>query len=315
MAEPLSQASIPVHSFQRGHCLDFQHWLAIRALLRDWQPDVIHVFGIDALRTLSFASLLRRSALPPVVLSLPPSWLRSRRLSWYARRLVRRASRLIASCESDRVAIAAAGLPANKARVIRPGVSRTKARVELDLPPGPILMTAGHMREFGRLMDAIWVAEILSYVAPDLQTVVVGEGDFKRRLLDYFHDMPRITSRVHFLGARNDAASLLGLADVVLVPHRRLGGTFTTLEAMAAGRAVVATRLPHIEAIIRDGETGMLATPADQPGIARPCLRLLENSTLRETIGNAAREAVGRDFSLDAMIADFATTYEEASVR
>jgi glycosyltransferase involved in cell wall biosynthesis len=315
MGEPLSQTGIPIHSFQRGHRLDFQHWLALRALLRDWQPDVIHVWGIDALKTLHFASLLRRAALPPIVLSLPPSWLRNRRTSWFIRRVLGRVSRLIASCESDRLAIIAAGLPDGRTHVIRPGIGQAHPGVKLELPPGPILMTAGHMNEFGRLMDAIWVAEILSYVVPNLQTVVIGEGDFKRRLLDYFRDMPRISETVHFLSARPDAAALLGLADVVLVPHRRLGGTFTTLEAMAAGRAVVATRLPHLESIIRDGETGMLATPADQPGIARPCLRLLENNDLRATIGNAARDAVARDFSLDAMIANFATTYEEASKR
>jgi glycosyltransferase involved in cell wall biosynthesis len=74
---------------------------------------------------------------------------------------------------------------------------------------------------------------------------------------------------VPFLGARPDAAALPQCADVVLVPHRRLGGTITTLEAMAIGRAVVATRLPHLEALIRDGAIGLLATPADQPALAR----------------------------------------------
>ena len=316
MGEALRSAGIAVHNFQRGHRFDFQHWLSLRRLLRDAQPDLIHVWGLDALRTLQYASFLRRSSLPPLVLSLPPTSLRYKRLSWWERRLLSRAARFIATCESDCAAFASLGFPAEKTRLLRPGVpipSRPRLSVEqLNLPKGPILMACGHMHGFGRMMDAIWVAEILSYVVPNLQTVVIGEGGFRHRILDYFLSMPRIAESVHFLGARADAPELLALADVVIVPHRRLGGTFTTLEAMAAGRPVVATRLPHLGALLRDDETGMLANMADQPGLARGCLRLLESESKRDAIGAAAKESVLRDFSLDAMVAAFAETYDEA---
>jgi glycosyltransferase involved in cell wall biosynthesis len=311
LAEPLSRAGIPIHCFRRGHRLDIRHYLALRELVRDWQPNLIHVWGLGPLRTLRYGTLLRRSALPPILLSLPPSSLRNRRLSWWERRLLARVSRFIATCESDSRTIAAAGLPNGRTRVIRPGISHPQPGGKLDLPPGPILMSVGHMHGFGRLMDAVWVTEILSYVMSGLQLVVIGEGEFKQRVLGYFRSMPRIANAVHFLGARPDAADLFAQADVALIPHRRLGGTFTTLDAMAAGRAVVATRLPHLEAIIRDGETGTLATPVDQPGIARCCLRLLENDKLRTTLGAAARASVARDFPLDTMIAQFASTYDE----
>ena len=172
-------------------------------------------------------------------------------------------------------------------------------------------MVCGHMRAIGRLMDAFWVTEILSYVIAKLQIVVVGDGVYRQRVLDYFRQTSRITSNVHFLGDRPDATELLPFADVVIVPHRQLGGTFATLEAMAAGKPVVAARLPHLQAIIRDGETGMLATPADQPALARACLRLFENENQRKAIAAAARDAVANAFSLDTMIANFATLYDE----
>jgi glycosyltransferase involved in cell wall biosynthesis len=314
MSEPLATAGIPIHCFQRGHRLDFQHWLALRTLLRDWRPDLIHVWSLGAIRTLRYASFLRRAALPPMVVSLPPSQLRIHRLTWWERRLIASVKVFIGTCDADRIAFAAAGLPVEKIQVIRPGISCSRLSERIDLPDGPILMTAGHMQGFGRLMDSVWVAEILTYVLPNLQLVVIGEGDFKQRILDYFRGMQRIVKSVHFLGARPDAAALLGLADVVLIPHRQQGGTFTTLEAMAAGRAVVATNLPHLQAIIRTGETGNLATPADQPGLARACLRLLEDPKQRNAIGGAAREAVMREFSLDAMIARFAAVYDEAAL-
>ncbi len=319
MAQPLTNAGVPVHSFPRGHLFDFKYLFALRRLVCDWQPDLIHAWGLEAVRTLRYSSLLRSATLPPLIVSLPPSWLLHRRLSWHSRQLLSRIARFVGSCESDRNALAAAGLATEKIRIVHPGVplpGRSQSDASLPgIPPGPILMACGHMHGFGRMMDAPWVAEILLYVIPNLQTVVIGEGSFRDRILWYFRGMPRIAKSVHFLGARPDAAELLALADVVLTPHRRLGGTFTTLEAMAAGRPVVATRLPHLEALIRDGETGMLANPADQPGLARGCLRLLENDARRAAIAMAARDAVARDFRLEAMAAGFAETYEEASKR
>lgn len=317
--ESIAREGIAVYSFAKAHRFDFQHWFELRRVLRTFQPEIIHVWGIEALRTLRYATLLRPGALPPIVLSLPPSWIRGRRLGWWDRRLLSRVSRFVSSCESDRTAMTAAGLPAVKVVTIRPGIpasSPTSAsRADFGIPPGPIVMSVGHMQGFGRLMDAFWVAEILSYVLPDLQLAVVGEGDFRPRVLGYFENMPRIASRVHFLGARTDAPELMSLADVVLVPHRRLGGTFTTLEAMAAGKPVVATRLPHLVEIIRDNETGMLANPADQPGLARGCLRLLENDEKQEAMGQAAREMVQHDFTVEEMVHRFAATYDEVLIR
>lgn len=317
-ANRLTDVGIGLHQFERGHRFDFQHWFALRRVLRDFQPDLIHVWGLDAFRALRYAAFLKPSVLPPMVLSLPPSYLRSRKLSWWERRLLSRVSRFIASCEADRIALSSAGLGNDKIATIRPGTptpNRTKlARHDLGIPPGPILMSVGHMQGFGRLMDSIWITEILAHVVPDVQTVIIGEGDFRLRILEYFHAMPSIAKSVHFLGARADAAELFSLADIVIVPHRRLGGTFTTLEAMAAGKPVVATRLPHLAEIIRDGETGMLANSTDQPGLARACMRLLESPDKRESIGSTARETASRAFALDGMTAAFATTYDDALI-
>lgn len=314
MAEPLSRSAIPVHCLHRGYRFDFHHWFRLRRLVQDFQPDLIHVWGGDALRTLRFASFLNRT--PPIVFSLPPSRVRYRRLGWWERRSIAQAARIVATCESDRTAFMVAGLPSERITLIRPGVVIPKQSTPTELPAGipscgPILMVCGHMHTVGRLMDAFWVTEILSYVIAKLQIVVLGDGAYRQRVLDYFRQTSRITNNVHFLGARPDATEFLPFADVLIVPHRQLGGTFATLEAMAAGKPVVAARLPHLETIIRDGETGMLATPADQPALARACLRLFENENQRKAMAAAARNAVANAFSSDTMIANFATLYDE----
>ena len=216
-----------------------------------------------------------------------------------------------------------AGLPAGKTHVVRPGVPRLEPgpdapnfRLLHGIPPdAPIIMGIGHLESSDRFHDAVWAYEFMKYIMPDLQLVLIGEGPNRHRLGSHFRSARRSGLGVHFLGFRADAPSLLQHADVAQVPHRRSGGTYAVLEAMAAGRAVVATRLPHLAELIRDGETGVMTPPVDQPALARATLRLLQNRSLREQIGARAREVVERDFRVENMTREFVGLYENVMER
>ena len=83
------------------------------------------------------------------------------------------------------------------------------------------------------------------------------------------------------------------------------------LEAMAASRAVVASRVGGIPEIVEDGFEGFLVEPMDVDSLAERCRRLIESPDVARTMGEQARKRVERDFSAVAMADRVASVYKE----
>jgi glycosyltransferase involved in cell wall biosynthesis len=82
------------------------------------------------------------------------------------------------------------------------------------------------------------------------------------------------------------------------VPSLEEGGRMATLEAMAAGRAVLASNLPGLADLVADGETGLLVPPDDKLALARAARVLLEDEPRRRRMGEVARERARTHFPL-----------------
>ena len=99
----------------------------------------------------------------------------------------------------------------------------------------------------------------------------------------------------------------LAAADVVVVT-RRAGGANVVLEAMAAGRPVVAANTPELAAIVRNGETGILVPPGDPPAAAKAINRLALDAGLRARMGEAAARAAA-EFTVERAVAAWTAAY------
>jgi glycosyltransferase involved in cell wall biosynthesis len=206
-----------------------------------------------------------------------------------------------------------------KLRVVRPGVSIPQAPVsDADFraahglaPADRVLMTVGHFDAPERFRDGVGAFDNLRGIDPSLHLFLIGDGAYRQRLVDMSQFAARPELGIHFLGTRSDAPALLSQADIVLVAHRRTGGTYAVLEALAAGRPVVASRLPHLAELIRDGETGLLVAPGNISALVRSTMRLLNDEKLCQTMGAAARCAAETYFSAARMATDFAELYDE----
>jgi glycosyltransferase involved in cell wall biosynthesis len=84
---------------------------------------------------------------------------------------------------------------------------------------------------------------------------------------------------------------------------------------MAAGRPVVASRLPELTEIIVDGETGFLVPPGDKTALARQTRRLLEDADLARRLGEAGRRRAAECFSLARLIQQCSGLYEGNGLR
>lgn len=116
---------------------------------------------------------------------------------------------------------------------------------------------------------------------------------------------------VHLLGRRRDVADLLHAADVFVLSSRQEGFPITILEAMAAGKPIVATDVGGCAEAVVHGETGLIVPPEDPEALAEALASLLADPELAGRMGAAGRERVLREFTVDRMVEQHLALYEE----
>jgi glycosyltransferase involved in cell wall biosynthesis len=146
--------------------------------------------------------------------------------------------------------------------------------------------------------------------APALRIWIAGEGPL-RASLEAEHRALSLGTVVRFLGFREDVVDLLRAADLFVVSSTLEGMGTSTLDAMAAGLPVVATRVGGIPEIVSDGGSGILVPARDPEALADAMVRVAADSALRAALGEGGRSAV-RHFSADRTAAETRRVYEEA---
>ena len=107
---------------------------------------------------------------------------------------------------------------------------------------------------------------------------------------------------VAFLGWRDDVAELLAASDVVVLPSYSEAYPTVLMEAAAAGRPVVATRVGGVAEIVDHGRTGLLVASGDVSGLADAVCEIFSNARRARRFGEEARKRATRDFSLDRQV-------------
>jgi glycosyltransferase involved in cell wall biosynthesis len=102
--------------------------------------------------------------------------------------------------------------------------------------------------------------------------------------------------------------SILGLADLSVVPSRSEGLSLAAIESMASGLAVVAARVGGLPEVVRDGETGLLVEPENPPALAAAVTRVLGDAALRTSLAATARR-LSLAYDLDAYCARLERLY------
>jgi glycosyltransferase involved in cell wall biosynthesis len=183
------------------------------------------------------------------------------------------------------------------------------------LDPGvQLIVTIGPLEPDKGMREAVWVLDILKFLAENIHLAVIGEGP-ERGKIERFSQGIQAADRVHFLGERGDVAAWLARADLVWVLGKGDGGVNAALEAMAAGQAVIATRRPALAEIIDSGATGILAPSDDKPALARLTRQLLSEPEQRRQLGAAARSAALERFSTPRLVDAFARLYDGEMAR
>jgi glycosyltransferase involved in cell wall biosynthesis len=136
---------------------------------------------------------------------------------------------------------------------------------------------------------------------PNTRFFIVGRGELMEELQALASSL-RLKGQLVFTGFRGDVGDFYKIADLYVMSSVEEGLGTAVLDAMAAGKPVVATTAGGLPEIVCDGKTGRLVAPADPAALAEGMLDLLTRPELADAMAAEARAKVRQCFSIQAMV-------------
>jgi glycosyltransferase involved in cell wall biosynthesis len=186
-------------------------------------------------------------------------------------------------------------------------------RAGLGLPAEALLL--GSVARFDpvkRLSTLVRAVHRLAPSHPRLALLLVGGGAEEAGLRRLAAELG-LEERVNFTGFVDEALGIYPLLDLYVSASLKEGLPYALLEAMAAGRAVVATDVAGNRDVVVAGETGLLVPPEDPDALARAVAGLLADPARRRLMGEAGRQRVLKEFSVEPMARATADVYRRAA--
>ena len=198
-----------------------------------------------------------------------------------------------------------------------PRDTRAATRDRLGIPPDAFLMgvVARLAPEKGQHVLIRSFPAIVAAV-PHAWLLLVGEGSETDALRAQVRALPsRARGRVVFGGPRRDVASVVAALDLAVVPSLREAQGLAVLEAMAAGRPVIASAVGGIPETIRNGIEGVLVPPDQPVALEMAIARLAHHHRLRRRLALAGHRRVVQEFSAAASVRKVESVYLEELTR
>jgi len=307
----------PVHPVRMRGTWDLASVVSLARLHRELRPDLVHWHAARAHALGAMAALLAPG----------PARVLSRRVDFPVRRSI--GSRLLwalpveaiaAISEGVRDALARSGVDPARVRVVPSGidlspfdapVDRAALRARLGMAPDVLVaVQAAALAPHKSQTDLLKAAAAARDRAPTLRIWIAGEGPL-RKALEAEHRALGLGTMVRFLGFREDVDELLRAGDLFVVSSYLEGMGTSTLDAMAAGLPVVATRVGGIPEIVSEETSGILVPARDPKALADAMVRVAGDPELRARLGAGGKARV-RSFSADRTAVATRGVYEEA---
>jgi glycosyltransferase involved in cell wall biosynthesis len=199
--------------------------------------------------------------------------------------------------ESTRDDLVARGVPADRIRVIHPGVDGARYRPDpaVARTPAPTFVYVGRLKRYKGVDLAVRALAVARRTRPDLRLAIAGGGDH-RAALERLTDALGQREAVSFLGFVSEAQklALFRSAWANLFPSPKEGWGITVIEAAACGTPSLASDSPGLRDSVRDGGTGYLLPHGDVAALAARMLELAGDPALVERLGQAGRRHAER---------------------
>ena len=190
-------------------------------------------------------------------------------------------------------------------------LQRSKMRESLGIPSDTFLFF-----NHGRIVHEKGIEDLLQAVASIVRIpnnrkfvlAIAGKGE----LLDYFRARASdlgLGGTVKFLGFRGDIPALLSASDAVVLPSVREGLSIALLEALEAGKPVIATSIGSNVEVISKLRCGLLVRCNDPDGLRIEMQRVLDDDELRRRLGELARRTYLQFYTVERMMEEYADLY------
>ena len=208
---------------------------------------------------------------------------------------------LIALTRSFAAQLERAGVPRRQLTVVHNGVPplRQSATGGRPLPPmnGIVVGSFVSVPDLLLRAAAAWRSRL-----PAFTLLLAGEGPAAASLRQLAAELG-LRARIAFVDASTDHGGLLSAMDVVCVfPSPDDACPAAVLEAMLAGKAVIAPDLAGIDELLESGQEGLLVRPEDPAALTEAVLAMAQDAALRTRLGTSARRRVASDFTLERMV-------------
>jgi len=318
----VEERGVPVQVLAKAGRWDARVLPRLVGCMERHRPDLVHTY----LFTANFWGRIAAWAagVPGVVSSvrcLDPAEMRGAYL-WADRLLARRADRALAvSAAIGRYLEEAVGVPASRVRVVPnakdpadypPDEGRDEVRAELGVGEGERLVgLVGRLHPQKGHDLLIEAAPAILARVPEARFLLLGEGPWAGEV-DGWIRASGLGDRFLRVDRRPDVARVLAATDVVVLPSRYEGFPNVVVEAMAARRPVVATRIAGTDEAVVDGETGLLVPPEDPEALAGALVRVLQDDGLAGRLAEAGRRRFLDLYTMEGNVRRIEAVYEEA---
>jgi len=197
------------------------------------------------------------------------------------------------------------GVGRGRTTPLRSGETRRSLSIADDAPLVAVLANLIHYKGHATFLAA-W-KRVLSG-CPTAVALLVGDGVMRLEVEQLVHEL-ELDESVRILGSRSDVAELLEAIDLLVHPSLQEGFSNAILEAMAAGKPVVATTVGGNPEAVVHGVTGLLVPPGDSEAMAVAISRLLKDVAARSEFGAAGQRRVLEHFDLGKMVKSYERVY------
>ena len=290
----------------------------VAELLREDRPDVLHTHQLGALLYAGRAA--RRARVPVVVHTEHGKHYAARWRTRFLGRFAARAARRVFAVSDDirrelrdcgivlprNVECVPNGVDADRFDVTdNPAVLRCEFGLPVDVP---VIGTVGRLTALKR--QDVLLHGFARLRHPTARLLVVGDGPAREELVNLAARLG-VTDRVVFAGYREHPERALAAMDVFALTSDSEGMPLAILEAWAAGKPVVATRVGGVPELIADGCTGLLFPAGDDTALARHLDRLLTDRPLATRLGAAGRQTVRDRYDTRVMAGTYLRHYRD----
>jgi glycosyltransferase involved in cell wall biosynthesis len=316
-AAEIEALGVPVIHLAKRRRVDLGLVRHLIRLMRDERIDIVHTFLIGANLWGRLAALL--AGVPTLIASERNVDVWEDPLKRYlGRTLATLTNRVVANAEAVRNYLIARGADAGRVVTIRNGVDfsrfdgtldTTTVRRSLGIAPEHFLATVVARLEPQKGHDTvIEAAARLRDSHPQLRFLFVGGGSREDALRGAV-TRRALTDRIIFAGFRTDSADLVRASDVVVLTSIREGLSNALLEALAAGRPVIASRVGGNAEVV-SSDVGILIPPADPSALTDALEQLVEHPERAAQMGRNGHGHVRREFSVTRMVNETVALYE-----